>query len=358
MWRRDSMDPINKLDPRGEFIFTAILVGAAIGAAIGAGIEAYKQSKAGKGFDAGKIVKAGLIGGAVGAVGGAIGAVGAAALGTSMAAAGAVGAISSGVEYCAEMALTGQDITLSGLATSALIGGAIGAVTAGVGGLLARRGKKAAQEISEEAVEKASKEVTEEAIEKASKEVAEEVQQEAVEKAAKGSVGRETLEEGGFLGNRKPKNSPTVRELIDDAPKQPKRTADMDMDHILDGEVKKKTINGQTQKKAVGGHYSRSPNVRIKETIGRPDANGVTRAKIQVRDPETGRWVNKRATSSMYPDHWSKRQVQSEVTGAFENSRPIGGDKWQGTSPSGVKVQGYYKKPDGSAATAWPVYGG
>ena len=31
-------------------------------------------------------------------------------------------------------------------------------------------------------------------------------------------------------------------------------------------------------------------------------------------------------------------------------------EMWRGTSSSGVKMEGYYKKPDGSGATAWPIY--
>ena len=29
---------------------------------------------------------------------------------------------------------------------------------------------------------------------------------------------------------------------------------------------------------------------------------------------------------------------------------------WEGTSSSGLKMQGFYKKPDGTGATAWPIY--
>ena len=46
-----------------------------------------------------------------------------------------------------------------------------------------------------------------------------------------------------------------------------------------------------------------------------------------------------------------------EIEGAFQNSKPIPNTPglWQGTSPSGVKIRGYYTKPEGGAATAWPV---
>lgn len=47
-----------------------------------------------------------------------------------------------------------------------------------------------------------------------------------------------------------------------------------------------------------------------------------------------------------------------EIKSAFENSKPHPDDtrKWIGTSSSGVTMEGYYKKPGGTGATAWPIY--
>ena len=84
----------------------------------------------------------------------------------------------------------------------------------------------------------------------------------------------------------------------------------------------------------------------------------MVRAKIQVRDPATGGWVNKRGETDLFPDYWSRRQVRQEVQEAFYNSKPINNNMWEGLSSSGIKIRGYYKRPDGSAATAWPVYKG
>lgn len=47
-----------------------------------------------------------------------------------------------------------------------------------------------------------------------------------------------------------------------------------------------------------------------------------------------------------------------EIKSAFENSTPHTNEKdqWQGISSSGIKMEGYYKKPNGTGATAWPIY--
>jgi Bacterial EndoU nuclease len=76
------------------------------------------------------------------------------------------------------------------------------------------------------------------------------------------------------------------------------------MKHVLDGEVKTR-VNSAGEiihKRGVGGHYAKSPNVRVTEVIGEADKNGVVRAKIHVRDPETGGWINKRGETDLFPE--------------------------------------------------------
>jgi RHS repeat-associated protein len=158
-------DPINRLDPSGEFIFTAIVVGALIGAAIGAGIEAYRQYKSnGEINDGWAVAKAALVGGVIGAIGGGVGAAVEAAVGATtlagLAGAGALsGVASAAVEQCAEMAITGTPVGPTEFLTNVLIGGAIGTVTAGIGGLYARRARRAMQQAVETGSEEAGEAV-------------------------------------------------------------------------------------------------------------------------------------------------------------------------------------------------------
>ncbi len=140
-------DPLNRLDPTGEFI-PILLAGAAIGAAIGTGVEMHRQHKANPDapFDWGKIGKEALIGGGVGVIGAAVGiamAPVAAAMGAGLAAVAAGGALvggaSAAIEACAEAAVRATPITPADLVRSAVVGASIGAITAGVGGALLRR---------------------------------------------------------------------------------------------------------------------------------------------------------------------------------------------------------------------------
>ncbi|AJZ89764.1 EndoU domain-containing protein [Cedecea neteri] len=79
---------------------------------------------------------------------------------------------------------------------------------------------------------------------------------------------------------------------------------------------------------------------------------------ISVKDPATGQWIPKKAVTTFFLEQWSKRQAAQEIERAFKNSSPysFNADKWQGISSSGIKIEGYYGKPDGTGATAWPVY--
>lgn len=134
-------------------------------------------------------------------------------------------------------------------------------------------------------------------------------------------------------------------------------TAEIRFDHILDGGVN--TLKNGS-KVGTGGHYLRSGNVRVTEITGAADSNGVSTGYVSIRDPATGRWISKPTETSFYPEYWSKRQTILEIEGAFQNSipNPANLKQWIGRSPSGIPIQGYYGRPAGTGATAWPVYKG
>lgn len=169
-------DPLNCVDPNGEFVILAALAvvgaGIVIGAVVNAGIEWYKQGL--NPTDPGKIAKAALVGGIAGGIGAAVGAavVGSfslAAMGT--AALIGVGALSGGAsaaaEYCVEAAANPGTFSGWGLVATMGIGAAIGAVTLGLGGKLAKgvgkllKGRallKEADEVAEAMLKKAAQE--------------------------------------------------------------------------------------------------------------------------------------------------------------------------------------------------------
>jgi RHS repeat-associated protein len=127
-------------------------------------------------------------------------------------------------------------------------------------------------------------------------------------------------------------------------------TAPIDFDgHVLSGELK---ANGSV----VGGHSKASGNVRVVPgTASQPNANGVYEAIIEVRDPSNpNSWVaktNNNGKSTMFPDSWSADRIKVEVDMAYK-SRTVIGNRWEGVTPSGVKVRGYLAPK----TTVYPVY--
>ncbi|MBX8512777.1 DUF637 domain-containing protein, partial [Pseudomonas cichorii] len=115
--------------------------------------------------------------------------------------------------------------------------------------------------------------------------------------------------------------------------------APIDFDgHILSAEVKP---NGNV----VGGHSTATGNVQvIPGTASVPNAQGVYSARIQVADPANpGQFLpktNNGGISTLFPDSWTADRIKVEVDGAFQN-RTVVGNKWTGTTPSGVQVEGY-----------------
>ncbi|MGG5224069.1 MULTISPECIES: EndoU domain-containing protein [Pseudomonas syringae group] len=44
--------------------------------------------------------------------------------------------------------------------------------------------------------------------------------------------------------------------------------------------------------------------------------------------------------STIFPGSWTADRIKVEVDGAFQNKKIVG-NKWTGTRPSGVQVEGY-----------------
>jgi hypothetical protein len=117
-----------------------------------------------------------------------------------------------------------------------------------------------------------------------------------------------------------------------------KVTAPIDFDgHILSTEVSKSG-------KIVGGHSTATGAVDV-VTKGAPDSLGVYKATVRMSDPKKpGQYLTKNST--MFPDHWTGDRVKVEVDAAYKNRQLYkdprnGADMWRGTTPTGVKVQGF-----------------
>ncbi|MCK2017455.1 T7SS effector LXG polymorphic toxin [Peribacillus frigoritolerans] len=117
------------------------------------------------------------------------------------------------------------------------------------------------------------------------------------------------------------------------------------MRHVYHGEINRRG-------KAVGYHHESMMGGKIVPgTKTMPDRNGVYRATVEVNG------VRKNVDSSFFPKDWDRVQVLKSIEEAFINKRQIGRNKYTSLTSSGITIE-MYLKPDGSIATAYPIYEG
>ena len=124
-----------------------------------------------------------------------------------------------------------------------------------------------------------------------------------------------------------------------------KATAPIDFDnHIINGEI-------NASGKAVGGHSTAGINNNVKiDRLHSVSSNGVRTADISVFDQNTNQWIPKvkrdgitPQETTLFPESWTESRIKVEVDIAYKN-RIISQTRrniWEGTTPSGIKVEGY-----------------
>jgi EndoU nuclease-like protein len=122
--------------------------------------------------------------------------------------------------------------------------------------------------------------------------------------------------------------------------------------HIETGEINRRG-------EAVGYHHRPNgidpPGARVLRVTQPPDANGVYRARVALRDPATGEWIDKRASSTCFPDAMSDDEVILAVLAAFHNGQRHRGGEFVGASGHGFMIEGWYQS--GRIVAAYPLRG-
>lgn len=146
--------------------------------------------------------------------------------------------------------------------------------------------------------------------------------------------------------------------IVNNGTKQKSVYPNFDFDHVIGGDVSK---NG---KKVTGGHSLVKGDVRISKVIDKPDINGVYNAEVEIYNPVTQKWELKitktENRNTMFPFNWTEERIKSEIRSAWDSKEfrvitNARGKSWQGTSESGIKIEGYIN-PD--KTTAYPIYNG
>jgi hypothetical protein len=109
---------------------------------------------------------------------------------------------------------------------------------------------------------------------------------------------------------------------------------------------------------AVGYHHRPNgvdpPGARVVQIVASPNASGVYRARVAIRDPSTGRWIDKKAPSTFFPDALSDRDVIAAILAAFNDGRLRADGRFIGDSHRGFAIEGWYEH--GRIVAAYPLY--
>ncbi|GIW86740.1 MAG: hypothetical protein KatS3mg108_1064 [Isosphaeraceae bacterium] len=139
-------------------------------------------------------------------------------------------------------------------------------------------------------------------------------------------------------------------------------TVRIDLRHILEGRVNSRGV-------LVGLHHEPSAprtmmvhgrrcEVRFERTSpgGRDE---VRTARVQLRDPETGRVVLDKF-STLFPDSWDRRRIEAAIREAYADAlrrnRLDESGRWEGQTGDGVRIDGFLSYDGTFIASAFPVY--
>jgi len=110
---------------------------------------------------------------------------------------------------------------------------------------------------------------------------------------------------------------------------------------------------------AVGYHHRPNgvdpPGARVQQIVQPPEASGVYRARVALRDPATGGWIDKKAPSTFFPDAMSDNEVIGAILAAFREGARPGDGQFVGGSGRGFAIEGWYQ--NGRINSAYPLRG-
>src|ERR1700741_1939342 len=114
-------------------------------------------------------------------------------------------------------------------------------------------------------------------------------------------------------------------------------------------------INGYHE--AVGYHHRPNgvdpPGARVQRIVQPPDAGGIYRARVALRDRATGAWIDKKAPSTFFPDAMSDDEGIEAVLAAFQTGQRRGDGRVIGASGRGFAIEGWYQ--NGRINAAYPL---
>ncbi|WP_052666490.1 EndoU domain-containing protein [Nitriliruptor alkaliphilus] len=115
------------------------------------------------------------------------------------------------------------------------------------------------------------------------------------------------------------------------------------VDHITNGRYRSRGGSSGVHHRpggvdAPGARVARDPETGAERIVRRDEATGVYEARVQVRNPETGVWANKRHESTFFPDHWDEPRLRAELRTGADTAKQLQPHQWRGYSSDGVPI--------------------
>lgn len=119
------------------------------------------------------------------------------------------------------------------------------------------------------------------------------------------------------------------------------------MQHSANGTIKGKDVKGI--------HLFDPKKIKILRLTAPINSLGLFKAKIEVLNERTGKWIVKEAETTFFPTHWNWQQLVNECYHAFQTQKKISESEASGITSSGVKIVFHYSQ-EGILKTVYPIY--
>jgi hypothetical protein len=112
----------------------------------------------------------------------------------------------------------------------------------------------------------------------------------------------------------------------------------------------------------LGGHILSELNnklIQIVENLGTkrlPTGETVRICKVKYWVEELGQWISKKHPHTFWPSGWDMNKIKQVCTEASENITFRQGNKFEGLSKSGIKIQFYVDEATKQVSTAYIIF--
>jgi hypothetical protein len=128
-------------------------------------------------------------------------------------------------------------------------------------------------------------------------------------------------------------NEESIAEVLEEIYMPKGEKYSIDFIEMVSHGIKPSTLN----KNVSGGHLLTSPTVRIKEEL-EVDKNGIIRAIIEAKNTNTGKWIEKKGVTTLFPKSWTFQKYFDECKIVVSNLNKISEHRYKSKTSCGIET--------------------